>query len=299
MTWATLHRMNVSEDIQYREKLEAEGRFWDREFLKPETTNVFPCVFHASPFFREALTRPLLRRVTQNLGPNSMVLDLGCGQGWLTRLLAETGAEARGVDIAGECLLRASEKSREAGLTNCSFDRFDANTGTLPSSAYDWIVSWGTLHHLANMEHAIMQIAKALKPDGRLALLECVEQTGIRGRLAHGLADLIHLILPTDRSYIQKIRQGFSKLTGGKQEFEWSPFENVGGGSWQKEAMKHFEIVEHEEMLCFMSPFAARVRNSRGMRNLILSMLYGLDRTLIRFRILPAEYHFMILKKKD
>lgn len=289
--------MNRADGAAYAEKIEAEGRFWDREFLGEAPA--FACFFHHAPYFKERLTRPYLRKIVGLVGPGRAALDLGCGMGWLSVLLAKAGAATRGVDVATRCIELARGRAAELGLAGLSFDRFDASGEELPEGAYDLVVSWGALHHLADVEHAAAQVARSLKPGGRFALVECADQPGFRGRLARALADCLHMALPTDRSYAQKLRHALAKLAHGKQEFEWSPFENVGGGKWEEAVRARFDVVESERIMCFLSPFAARIRMPEPLLGWTLSALFALDRALIRLRILPAEYHFMILKAKS
>lgn len=295
-------RRNVSAEVteqrEYRERIAAEGKFWDQEFLHASESQVFPCVFHASSFFRDRITQRYLEKIVAGLSSESSALDLGCGKGWLTRIIAGTGAKTLGVDVAEECVAQGNAQARAAGITNCSFEVMDANVGELRQGAYDLVVSWGALHHLIRLDHVVEQVARSLRPGGRFVLVECVDQVGLRGKLAHALADFFHLILPTDRTYAAKLRHGWAKLTGGKQEFEWSPFENAGGGSWREAMEKRFEVVEHEESMSFMSAFAGRVRLPEGLNRIVLGGLFLLDRALVATRILPAEYHFMVLRVK-
>lgn len=293
--------MQTADEADYQQKIKAEADYWDREFIDQAIGDpFFHCFFHHSPYFERRLRAPYLAKIAALVKPGCSALDLGCGMGWLALRLAKMGASVRGVDVAERSLEQARHKAGRLGLANCVFDKMDANTEALPASAYDLVVAWGALHHLVRIDHVIAEVARSLKPGGVFVLSECVDREGPRARVANALADLFHMALPTDRSYGKKIAHAYAKLSKGKQaqEYEWSPFENVSGGSWMDAVLSRFEIVEHDETMSFMSPFAARLRLPEPFHAWTAGSLFALDKSLIRLRLLPAEYHFMILKKR-
>ena len=113
-----------------------------------------------------------LRRV-YGIGPGDHVLDIGCGAGQTTREAGRLAAEgeAVGVDISATMLERARRLTGAAGLTNVHFELGDAQTHPFPSEHYDVAISrFGTMF-FADPAAAFANIARAMRPGGRLTML--------------------------------------------------------------------------------------------------------------------------------
>ena len=89
------------------------------------------------------------------------ILDVGCGEGTLTKRLVERGATVLGIDNSPEMIAAAREKGVDALLLAAEdmqfFDEFDA------------AFSNATLHWVLHKEQAARAIFRALKPGGRFA----------------------------------------------------------------------------------------------------------------------------------
>ncbi|HEY1489256.1 MAG TPA: class I SAM-dependent methyltransferase [Micromonosporaceae bacterium] len=94
------------------------------------------------------------------------VLDVGCGDGYVTRLIASRvpGGSVLGVDPSPRMIEAA--RTVEDRLTNVAFQVGDVTTMTFGPD-FDLVVSFNALHWVADQEIAYRNIAAALKPDGR------------------------------------------------------------------------------------------------------------------------------------
>ena len=98
------------------------------------------------------------------------VLDLGCGYGdTASRLVAER-CVAIGLDISVQFVRRARENV--GGADKAGWVQGDAEELPFACEAFDAVVSFGTLHHLAQPGAALEQVARVLKPGGWLLAVE-------------------------------------------------------------------------------------------------------------------------------
>ena len=104
--------------------------------------------------------------VVQLLAPQQgeRILDLGCGTGYLTHLIAQAGARVVGIDNSPAMIHRA-----QAAYPDLDFRVLSATDFTF-DTPFDAIFSNATLHWVLDKETAIDHIAQALKPGGRLIL---------------------------------------------------------------------------------------------------------------------------------
>ena len=110
----------------------------------------------------------VLRRACR-VGPGEHVLDIGCGTGLTTRRAAATARSVLGVDISAAAVRRARELA--AGLDNLTVEQADAQTHPFPPGRYDLAMSrFGTMF-FADPGAAFANIARALRPGGRLVML--------------------------------------------------------------------------------------------------------------------------------
>ncbi|WP_405135985.1 class I SAM-dependent methyltransferase [Nocardia sp. NBC_01388] len=121
---------------------------------------------------------PLL--AAAGIGDTDRVLDIGCGNGQLTRLAARRApaGSATGVDLSGPMLGRARERAESEGVHNVSFEQGDAQVVPFPSAAFDVAMSRFGIMFFADPVVAFGNIARALRPGGRLAVLSMPPMPG-------------------------------------------------------------------------------------------------------------------------
>ncbi len=104
-------------------------------------------------------------------GEGQRALDLGCGTGVLTQLMAEIGYEVTGMDWSDAMLARAREKSAIRGFP-AHFRCGDAEQTMEPSASYDVVVTRHLVWTLVDPPAAFAEWRRVLKPAGRLLLVD-------------------------------------------------------------------------------------------------------------------------------
>jgi GT2 family glycosyltransferase/ubiquinone/menaquinone biosynthesis C-methylase UbiE/glycosyltransferase involved in cell wall biosynthesis len=99
---------------------------------------------------------------------NKDVLDVACGEGYGSAILAGSARTVLGIDNAGDVIDHAS--SAYASVSNLRFQVGDARQLPLESSSVDVVVSFETLEHLAEQDEMLAEIVRVLRPDGILIL---------------------------------------------------------------------------------------------------------------------------------
>jgi len=109
--------------------------------------------------------------------PDAAVLDLGCGVGVLLRDLARRYANAHGLDISAESLSMVSIDSPNLrGLVVGDGEHLPYRSGV-----FDAVVLRGALHHIPNVDQALQELHRVLKPEGTLLMAEpCSDHSFIR-----------------------------------------------------------------------------------------------------------------------
>ncbi|UVS80675.1 class I SAM-dependent methyltransferase [Actinokineospora sp. UTMC 2448] len=125
------------------------------------------------------------------VGEGDRVLDLGCGNGQLTRLAAGKAAHTVGIDLSEPMLARARE-----GATDVRFIQGDVQVHPFETGAFDLALSRFGVMFYADPVAAFANVRRALAPGGRLAFL-CM--TALAGTdLGAVLGALVpHLPFPT------------------------------------------------------------------------------------------------------
>lgn len=139
---------------------------WEAEERLPATaaelTEIENQIMGESPFMRNELDW------TQFNGLK--VLDIGCGSGALATRIAKHGAHVTAVDLTQT----AVDLTREnATVQNLDVDVIRCDVERLPigSDTFDFVFSWGVLHHTETFENALKQVHRVLKPGGRSLIM--------------------------------------------------------------------------------------------------------------------------------
>ena len=116
----------------------------------------------------EAAAREVLARVKTH--PITRVLDLGCGPGHTTRMLADMfqAAQVTGIDASNAYVSEATANASP----RCNFERADVGAEPLSGAPADVVYARYLLSHFADVAAYVERWCGALKPGGSLVLEE-------------------------------------------------------------------------------------------------------------------------------
>jgi SAM-dependent methyltransferase len=96
-----------------------------------------------------------------------LVLDAGCGGGRYGQVAGSAGAHVIGIDLSAAVVKAAKVCARLRHVLILQADLLDL---PLAEGAFDLVYSIGVLHHTPNPRRAFAEIARRVKPGGRLAV---------------------------------------------------------------------------------------------------------------------------------
>lgn len=94
-----------------------------------------------------------------------IILDIGCGSGWIIKQAGKNGAFPIGIDFA-EKAVKSSKKALELYYIDGLVIQGDAQFLPLKSNVIDRVYSIGVLHHIPNTEQGIDEAYRVLKKGG-------------------------------------------------------------------------------------------------------------------------------------
>jgi ubiquinone/menaquinone biosynthesis C-methylase UbiE len=110
-----------------------------------------------------------------DLGPGARVLDLGCGAGWATRLLAQSVAggeqsgQVVGLDVSDEMIRLAQESSR--AFTNIQYVVGSAQRIPWQDNFFDRVLSVESFYYYSDQDRALDELFRVMAPGGRVFIL--------------------------------------------------------------------------------------------------------------------------------
>ena len=122
---------------------------------------------------RDARQKPKELVAALGIKPGMTVVDLGSGPGYMLPHLSEAVGPTGKViaqDVFPDFLAKARE--RASSLKNVTFVQGDPKNANLPAQAADLILVLDVYHHLDYPEQTLSQLRTALRPGGRLAIVE-------------------------------------------------------------------------------------------------------------------------------
>ena len=138
---------------------------------------------------------PLMPEVMAALHAGIDVLDIGCGEGHSTNLLAQAYPHSRftGYDLREGALEEARTKAASLGVRNVRFVRQDLSALEEPG-AYDFVTAFDVIHDQAHPRTVLKNVATILKPGGTFLMVDIKASSEVHENLAHPMGPFLYTI---------------------------------------------------------------------------------------------------------
>ena len=93
------------------------------------------------------------------------VLEIGCGLGTMAMNWARHGASVTAVDLNPVAVTQTAARFRLLGMSG-RMAQTDGNALALRDAAFDYVYSWGVLHHSPDLPRSIAELLRVLRPGG-------------------------------------------------------------------------------------------------------------------------------------
>ena len=98
------------------------------------------------------------------------VLEIGCGMGLHTETMVRAGARVTAVDLTPTAVEATTRRLALKGLA-AEVMQVDAEQLPFPAETFDFVWSWGVIHHSARTGRIVRHIARVLRADGKCRVM--------------------------------------------------------------------------------------------------------------------------------
>jgi len=130
-------------------------------------------------------------KVDPNYFRDRIVLDAGCGVGWLSYTMVRLGATVAAADLADSSVTLTYKILRD--LHNFKVIQTDLTKIPFRTGSIDTVVSLGVMHHTANTKETFLKLSDTVRPEGEFFLQLYEKVQPFRENLTEVVRKIIHL----------------------------------------------------------------------------------------------------------
>jgi 2-polyprenyl-3-methyl-5-hydroxy-6-metoxy-1,4-benzoquinol methylase len=251
-------------------------------------------IWNYNRFLSWVIRRGYLKEMIKFLyRPGGRVLDIGCGDGWVSLLLAQKGMHLDGLDLSEAQIELARRRAQVMELDNVTFRC--ARAANLPKGArYESVIIHATLHHLDQEQRQTLlhQISTMLTPGGRLYMYEPIAALTPQpliarlldkgmGSLIRSLKQLTRMLRWTDEDIRLAVKDGWTMRSPTEAPLTLSQIESELPQTLKLKQVRYWHV--------FSVAYANFCMELRPLWQAIFSpatiLFYGLDRVIFRLGI--------------
>lgn len=161
--------------------------------------------FEDAERYMPARQRPFDRLIPFDRLPQWDVLEIGVGSGSHAQLIAPHCRSYTGIDLTEYAVRSTSRRFALNGLPG-RIERMDAEQMRFPDGSFDYIWTWGVIHHSADTGRILREMQRVLRPGGQATVMvyhrswlyaylygALVRGIVMRGFLKHSLHEILQL----------------------------------------------------------------------------------------------------------
>lgn len=148
---------------------------WRHRIMAPEFSRAFYEEIDRRHFFDAARYTPPRQRPFDEWIPferlaEQDVLEIGVGNGSHAQLLAPHCRRYVGIDLT-DYAVQSTQRRFEIFDLQGEIRQMDAEKMAFADASFDFIWTWGVIHHSANTEHILREMRRVLRPGGRAVMM--------------------------------------------------------------------------------------------------------------------------------
>ena len=149
-----------------------------------QTLSNFNNAAYAKPWRASPINDYRVKKIISLVGTNHRVLDVGCYDGTIAKLISAQGNQVIGIDISKKAVHMARKNGIQAYVCNLEEDPFPKSLGT-----FDVIIAGEIIEHIFDPDALLDKLARILKPGGHL-IITTPNIAGLGSRLSLLLGQL-------------------------------------------------------------------------------------------------------------
>jgi arsenite methyltransferase len=173
------------------------GWSWAQQTAMPRATGQVPLQARIKMLEnpqRNQTQKPVAVLKALAVKPGMTVADIGAGSGYFTRRFARavgSSGKVYAVDISSDILGYVKARAKKEGMNNIQTVLDKPDDPMLPASSVDLAFLSDVSHHIDHRTAFYKKIYDALKPDGRMAIIDFPQQAHAKGWCPHQANELV------------------------------------------------------------------------------------------------------------
>jgi len=114
---------------------------------------------------------------TVGIGPDDTVLDIACGPGLITCVMAQVARQVTGIDITPAMIEQARARQQAKGLTNVAWQVGDVMPLSFAAASFSVVFTRYSFHHFLDPKAVLAEMVRVCEPGGKVAVVDVFTTT--------------------------------------------------------------------------------------------------------------------------